>query len=58
VTFKHELELDSVTMNQSAKYLDQRWFRSKGIVQAHRYTHTGPTALPGLLTWLANTTTN
>ena len=36
LTFKHKL--DSVKLNQHAKYLGQRSFRSKVIV----WTHTGP----------------
>jgi len=33
-------------LNQHAKYLGQRSFRSTAIVQVHRHTHLEPTALP------------
>jgi len=33
-------DLDGVKMNQHAKYLDQRWFRSDTHTHTHTHTHT------------------
>jgi len=43
MTVTFEFDLDSVKMNQHAKYLRHRSF------SPHRNTHTRPTALPGPL---------
>jgi len=50
MTWISELDLDKVKVNQHAKYLDQRSFNSKAIVQTDR--HNGLTAPPGPLNWL------
>jgi len=46
-TLTFELRLHRVKVNQNATYLDQKSLGSKTVVRA--YTHTGPTALAGLL---------
>jgi len=52
-----ELDLHTVKMNHQIKYLSHGSFRSKVIVRTahthHTHTHTGLTALPGPLKWLA-----
>ena len=48
-----ESAVDSVMMNQHARYLGQRLFTSNVIDQIHRHTHTRLTALPGPLKWSA-----
>ena len=52
LTFEHDL-LDVVKVNQHAKYLNQKTFHSRIIVQTHTHTHTHnrPIALPGPLQW-------
>jgi len=39
LTLTFKLELDSIKKNKYIKYLGQRTFSSKVIVQTHRYTH-------------------
>ena len=53
MTLMFKLDLDSVKMNQRAKYFGQRTFASKVIVQTHRRTHvrSRPIALPGPPNW-------
>ena len=51
MTLTFKLELNSVKMNQRAKTLDQRSFRSKVTARTNTQTHTGPTALSGPLMW-------
>ena len=55
MTLTFELDLDRVKMNQQAKYLRQTSFRSKVIVQRHRYTDTHtPDPVIYLDTWTTN----
>jgi len=57
MTMTFETDLDSVKVNQHARYLDQRSHSSKIIVRTHRHTHTQthsdtvPIALLGSLEW-------
>ena len=50
VTLNLELDPDRIKMNQQAKYLGQRSFRSKVFDRKH--THTRPGVLCGPLKWL------
>ena len=49
-----ELDLDCTKLNRHAKYLGQRAFSSKTIVQTQTHTHSGPITLPGPLKRLVN----
>jgi len=40
VTLTFELDLESVKMNQPARYLGLRWLSSQVIVWTRRHTHT------------------
>ena len=55
MTLSFKCETDGVKINNRAKYVGQRSFRSKVIVRVQKYTqthtYTGPIALPGPLKW-------
>ena len=48
-----ECDPDNITMNQPAKYLNQKSFGSEVVLRAHRHAHVRQIALPGPLKWSA-----